>query len=216
MPLVANVTTTAVRARNRPWSGRTVATKGSNRIDSMRSRVRDGPWPAQAATRETWPARPRSRALRRGPGSRVHSVVGVLRQPARHRRHPRPGARRGGRLGYAGPTPLAASLRRGRSGVIGVFIGERLLYAFRDPVSVQLLDGITEVLGTHGAGLLLLAGDSGRPPLEQILRMPLDAAVFATCGLEDDPALGRAAGPRRADRRRGGPGRRRRAAHRHR
>ncbi len=92
-------------------------------------------------------------------------------------------------LGYAGPDPLAASLRRGRSGVIGVFIGERLLYAFRDPVSVQLLDGITEVLGTHGAGLLLLAGDSGRPPLEQILRMPLDAAVFATCGLEDDPAL---------------------------
>lgn len=92
-------------------------------------------------------------------------------------------------LGYAGPDPLAASLRRGRSGVIGVFIGERLLYAFRDPVSVQLLDGITEVLGAHGAGLLLLAGDSGRPPLEQILRMPLDAALFATCGLEDDPAL---------------------------
>ena len=92
-------------------------------------------------------------------------------------------------LGYAGPDPLAASLRRGRSGVIGAFIGERLLYAFRDPVSVQLLDGITEVLGAHGAGLLLLAGDSGRPPLEQILRMPLDAAIFATCGLEDDPAL---------------------------
>ena len=40
-------------------------------------------------------------------------------------------------LGYAGPDPIAASLRRGRSGVIGVFIGERLLYAFRDPVSVQ-------------------------------------------------------------------------------
>jgi DNA-binding LacI/PurR family transcriptional regulator len=92
-------------------------------------------------------------------------------------------------LGYGGPDPLAASLRRGRSGVIGVFIGERLLYAFRDPVSVQLLDGITEVLGAHGAGLLLLAGDSGRPPLDQILRMPLDAAIFATCGLEDDPAL---------------------------
>lgn len=92
-------------------------------------------------------------------------------------------------LGYAGPDPVAASLRRGHSGVIGVFISERLLYAFRDPVSVQLLDGITEVLGAHGAGLLLLAGDSGRPSLAQILRMPLDAAIFATCGLEDDPAL---------------------------
>jgi DNA-binding LacI/PurR family transcriptional regulator len=92
-------------------------------------------------------------------------------------------------LGYAGPDPLAASLRRGRSGVIGAFVGERLLYAFRDPVAVQLLDGITEVLGSHGVGLLLLAGDTGRPATEQIARIPLDAAIFATCGLEDDPAL---------------------------
>jgi DNA-binding LacI/PurR family transcriptional regulator len=92
-------------------------------------------------------------------------------------------------LGYAGPDPLAASLRRGRSGVIGAVVGERLLYAFRDPVAIQLLDGITEVLGAHDVGLLLLAGDTGRPSTEQIARIPLDAAIFATCGLEDDPAL---------------------------
>lgn len=92
-------------------------------------------------------------------------------------------------LGYAGPDPLAASLRRGRSGVIGAFVGERLLYAFRDPVAVQLLDGMTEVLGSHGVGLLLLAGDAGRPSAAQIGRLPLDAAIFATCGLQDDPAL---------------------------
>lgn len=92
-------------------------------------------------------------------------------------------------LGYAGPDPIAASLRRGRSGVIGAIVGERLLYAFRDPVAIQLLDGITEVLGAHDVGLLLLAGDTGRPSTEQITRIPLDAAIFATCGLEDDPAL---------------------------
>ncbi|MHA6629955.1 LacI family DNA-binding transcriptional regulator [Pseudonocardia sichuanensis] len=92
-------------------------------------------------------------------------------------------------LGYAGPDPLAASLRRGRSGVVGAFIGERLLYAFRDPVALQLLDGISEVLGSHDVGLLLLAGDAGRPSTTQIARIPLDAAIFATCGLEDDPAL---------------------------
>jgi DNA-binding LacI/PurR family transcriptional regulator len=92
-------------------------------------------------------------------------------------------------LGYAGPDPLAASLRRGRSGVVGTFIGERLLYAFRDPVAVQLMDGISEVLGPHGVGLLLLAGDTGRPEQAQLARIPLDAAIFATCGLEDDPAL---------------------------
>jgi DNA-binding LacI/PurR family transcriptional regulator len=38
-------------------------------------------------------------------------------------------------------------------------------------------------------GLLLLAGDVGRPSTNQIARIPLDAAIFATCGLEDDPAL---------------------------
>jgi DNA-binding LacI/PurR family transcriptional regulator len=92
-------------------------------------------------------------------------------------------------LGYAGPDPIAASLRRGRSGVVGAFVGERLLYAFRDPVAVQLLDGITEVLSGHGVGLLLLAGDAGRPAATQLARIPLDAAIFATCGLEDDPAL---------------------------
>lgn len=94
-----------------------------------------------------------------------------------------------GELGYAGPDPLAASLRRGRSGIVGIFVGERLLYAFRDPVAVQLLDGISEVLGPHGVGLLLLAGDTSRPGLDKLARIPLDAAVFATCGLEDDPAL---------------------------
>src|SRR4051795_8448110 len=84
---------------------------------------------------------------------------------------------------------MAASRRRGRSGVVGAFVGERLLYGFRDPVAVQLLDGITEVLGGHGVGLLLLAGDAGRPAADQLARIPLDAAIFATCGLEDDPAL---------------------------
>ena len=92
-------------------------------------------------------------------------------------------------LGYGGPDPIAASLRRGRSGVVGAFVGERLLYAFRDPVAVQMMDGITEVLGEHGVGLLLLAGETGRPGTDQIARMPLDAAIFATCGLDDDPAL---------------------------
>ena len=60
-------------------------------------------------------------------------------------------------LGYAGPNPVAASLRTGRSGVVGAVVGERLLYAFRDPVAVQLLDGLTEELGKLDVGLLLLA-----------------------------------------------------------
>ncbi|MBB5786676.1 substrate-binding domain-containing protein [Jiangella mangrovi] len=94
-------------------------------------------------------------------------------------------------LGYAGPDPLARSLRRGRSGIVGAVIGERLLYAFRDPVAVALLDGIAEALSPSGTGLLLLSGDAqhGSPTTEQVGRMPVDAVVFATCGRDDDPLL---------------------------
>lgn len=86
-------------------------------------------------------------------------------------------------LGYAGPDPLARSLRRGRSGVVGVVVGERLLDAFRDPVAVALLDGLSAELTPLGSALLLLPGDSrtsGQPP-ERVARYPLDALVFAGC-----------------------------------
>ncbi|SNS91161.1 transcriptional regulator, LacI family [Geodermatophilus pulveris] len=94
-------------------------------------------------------------------------------------------------LGYAGPDPVARSLRSRRSGVVGAVIGERLTYAFSDPVAVQLLDGVTEVLSPLGVGLLLLPGDADRhgPTLAQLAHVPLDAVVYATCGPEDDPAL---------------------------
>lgn len=94
-------------------------------------------------------------------------------------------------LGYAGPDPVARSLRSRRSGVVGALVGERLAYAFRDPVAAQVLDGMAEVLGPLGVGLLLLPGDENRtgPSLDQLARVPLDAAVYATAGLPDDPAL---------------------------
>lgn len=94
-------------------------------------------------------------------------------------------------LGYAGPDPVARSLRQGRSGIVGVLIGERLLHAFRDPVAVALLDGLTDELAPAGLGLLLLPGSAGRtgPMPQQIDSAPLDAVVFATCGGEDDPAV---------------------------
>jgi DNA-binding LacI/PurR family transcriptional regulator len=86
-------------------------------------------------------------------------------------------------LGYAGPDPLARSLRQGRSGVVGVVIGERLLDAFRDPVAIALLDGVSEELTALGSALLLLPGDSritGQPPA-RVARFPLDAMVFSGC-----------------------------------
>jgi DNA-binding LacI/PurR family transcriptional regulator len=59
-------------------------------------------------------------------------------------------------VGYAGPDPLAASLRRGRAGAIGVLITEKLSYAFDDPGAVLFLRGIASVVEDADVGLTLL------------------------------------------------------------
>src|SRR3954469_25551579 len=59
-------------------------------------------------------------------------------------------------LGYRGPDPAAASLRRGRSGAIGVVLGEHLAYAFEDPQARQFLTGVAEVCRERGVGLNLV------------------------------------------------------------
>ena len=55
-------------------------------------------------------------------------------------------------LGWSGPNPLARNLRQGRSGVVGIAVGQ-LSTAFRDPAALAMLDGISEVLGAAGASL---------------------------------------------------------------
>jgi DNA-binding LacI/PurR family transcriptional regulator len=63
-------------------------------------------------------------------------------------------------LGYPGPNPLAAGLRRGRVGAIGFAYANPLSYAFEDPVIVALLAGISVVAEREGAGLLLVPGSA--------------------------------------------------------
>jgi DNA-binding LacI/PurR family transcriptional regulator len=60
-------------------------------------------------------------------------------------------------LGYPGPDPAARSLRRGRTGAIGLLFGESLAYAFRDPVAVEFLRGLAEGTARHNAVLQLIA-----------------------------------------------------------
>src|SRR4051812_6796395 len=45
-------------------------------------------------------------------------------------------------LNYAGPDPRAQSLRRGRSGIVGVVMEDHLSEAFRDPMNIAMLGGI--------------------------------------------------------------------------
>lgn len=102
-------------------------------------------------------------------------------------------------LGYAGPDPRARSLRRGRSGIVGVVLEQRVRTAFLDPVKIQMLDGITEGIAPLGAGLLLLTdvGAVDLPhvdladgvvatPALSVENAPVDAVVLIGCS----PRLG--------------------------
>ncbi len=94
-------------------------------------------------------------------------------------------------LGYTGPHPLAASLRRGRSGIVGVVFTEHLGRAFQDPVKILMMDGLTAAVAPLGAGLLLLRdtpdADAAAPTLTSA---PLDAAVLVGCSARQRDALG--------------------------
>src|SRR3954447_24253197 len=60
-------------------------------------------------------------------------------------------------LGYPGPDPAARSLRRGRTGSIGLLFGEALTYVFQDPIAVEFLRGLAEGTARHNSVLQLIA-----------------------------------------------------------
>ena len=93
------------------------------------------------------------------------------------------------RLGYAGPDPLAASLRRGRVGALGFAYDHGLSYAFDDPVAVAVLAGISSVAEQAGSGLLLVPGST---PTERnvaaVAGAVIDGLVVFSLA-DDDPLL---------------------------
>jgi DNA-binding LacI/PurR family transcriptional regulator len=78
-------------------------------------------------------------------------------------------------LNYAGPDPRAQSLRRGRSGIVGVVLEQSVSEAFRDPMNIATLDGMTDAIAASGAALLLLT-DPG-----SFRTVPIDAVVLIGC-----------------------------------
>lgn len=84
-------------------------------------------------------------------------------------------------LGYAGPDPRAASLRRGRSGIVGVVFGTPLGSVFVDPVNAQVMDGLADGVAELGAGLLLLRDHDPTGRGATLLTAPIDAAVLVGC-----------------------------------
>ena len=83
-------------------------------------------------------------------------------------------------LRYTGPDPRAASLRRGRSGIVAVVLEGHLRAAFLDPVTTAMMDGLTDGLAELSAGILLMRdepGDDGSP----LSSAPVDAVVLIGC-----------------------------------
>ncbi len=84
-------------------------------------------------------------------------------------------------LGYSGPDPRAASLRLGRSGIVGVVVGSSLKDLFRDPVQRVMMDGLAEAVAPFGAGLLLLRNHTDIENAPTLTTAPLDAVVLVGC-----------------------------------
>ena len=93
-------------------------------------------------------------------------------------------------LGYAGPSPQGRALRSGRSHIVGVVIHEKLQLAFRDPLTLRVMDGLIGDMGEMGLGVLLIPSPSGDPDERSLLESaPLDAAVVLRVRDRGEPAL---------------------------
>jgi DNA-binding LacI/PurR family transcriptional regulator len=92
-------------------------------------------------------------------------------------------------LGYPGPNPLAAGLRRGRVGAIGFAYANPLSYAFEDPVSVALLAGISAVAEREGAGLLLVPGSADGARGAAAVRAAVIDGLLIFSMADDDPLV---------------------------
>jgi DNA-binding LacI/PurR family transcriptional regulator len=91
-------------------------------------------------------------------------------------------------LSYRGPNPLGQQLRSGRSGIVGVVVGDRLRRSFRDPVSTQMLDGLAQALSDRNLGLLLIPSEAGEVPA-LMQHAAMDAAVVILANGPDDDVV---------------------------
>jgi DNA-binding LacI/PurR family transcriptional regulator len=95
------------------------------------------------------------------------------------------------RLGYAGPDPVARSLRRQKTNLAGVLYSNPLSYAFDDAAQVLFLKGVATATEEAGMGLVLVPGSLGSSPNERA-SAAMNAAVdgFVVYSIaEDDPLV---------------------------
>jgi DNA-binding LacI/PurR family transcriptional regulator len=95
-------------------------------------------------------------------------------------------------LGFAGPDPAARSLRQRRTGAVGVLLGHPLAFAFSDPASVLLLDGVATALQQDGFSLLLVPATGSRQVDERLVSRAVVDAWLAYAMAEQAEILGAA------------------------
>src|SRR6201996_3673382 len=96
------------------------------------------------------------------------------------------------RLGYAGPDPVARSLRTRKAGAIGLVMTEALTYSFSDPAARDFVAGVAESGEELGQGLLLVAVGPGRSLADgtsAVLSAGVDGFVVYSAACDDDPYL---------------------------
>ncbi|MDF0530092.1 LacI family DNA-binding transcriptional regulator [Tsukamurella sp. 8F] len=81
-------------------------------------------------------------------------------------------------LGYAGPDPRGRSLRSGRTGIVGVQIDDSVRRAFRDPVVIGILEGVTAALTATSTSVLLIPDTLDD---DRLRTSPVDGVVAAGC-----------------------------------
>jgi DNA-binding LacI/PurR family transcriptional regulator len=92
------------------------------------------------------------------------------------------------RLGYPGPHPGARSLRRGRTGTLGVVLGEPLTYAFEDAQAARFLAGVAGVCAAERVGLTLVPITGAADDVERVAEAAVDGFVVWTTA-DDDPVV---------------------------
>ena len=107
-------------------------------------------------------------------------------------------------LGYAGPDPVARSLRSGATGNLGVVLGEHLSYAFEDPQAARFLAGVSSVCVEKQLGLVLIPSTGAADDVDRVREAAVDGFVLWTTDVSD-PVLEAVAGTGRPAAIQGGP-----------
>jgi DNA-binding LacI/PurR family transcriptional regulator len=92
-------------------------------------------------------------------------------------------------LDYAGPHAAARSLRRGRSGSLGLIFTESLVYAVTDPAALLFLRGIAEASEPAGSALLLVPAPHGRRAGAEAVRNAVVDGFLVYSVADDDERL---------------------------